>query len=180
MENEVYDAEAIERLNAKSVRDEATGCLNVRLTPTRSYATIEYRTKRYFAHRLSYIAHRGPIPKGLLVCHRCDNPACIAIEHLFLGTPRQNCEDMWQKGRHRYGTCSRGTAKINVALVAEVKRRIAAGQMGYQIVRDLAPSKLTLRIVSNIRRGIAWREVAAAEPPAEQVSLEQIGEQAET
>lgn len=49
--------------------------------------------------RVSWEWHKGEIPKGLLVCHHCDNPKCFRIEHLFLGTPSDNMQDMVKKKR---------------------------------------------------------------------------------
>jgi len=58
------------------------------------------------AHRVSYRIHKGPIPDGMLVCHHCDNPPCINPDHLFLGTPKQNTDDMVKKGRNPWAIVS--------------------------------------------------------------------------
>lgn len=57
-------------------------------------------TGGFTVHRVSWMIHRGPIPDGKWVLHRCDTPACVNPDHLFIGTHRDNMADMVAKGRH--------------------------------------------------------------------------------
>src|SRR5262245_47820239 len=66
------------------------------------YGYLQHRGWPEGTHRLSWELHRGPIPDGLWVLHRCDRPSCCNVEHLFLGTPQENVQDAIAKGRYRH------------------------------------------------------------------------------
>ena len=55
------------------------------------------------ASRVAYEAWVGPIPDGMIVCHRCDNPPCCNPAHLFVGTAKANTKDMQDKERGSHG-----------------------------------------------------------------------------
>jgi hypothetical protein len=79
-----------------------TACWHWRgVTNQFGYGRFSYRGKTQVAHRLSYEAFVGPIPGGMSVLHKCDNPSCINPEHLWLGTYSDNRRDCLSKGRWR-------------------------------------------------------------------------------
>src|SRR5213595_2676709 len=57
----------------------------------------------HLAHRLAYAETKGPIPEGMLVLHKCDVPACINPEHLYVGDSQDNMNDMVMRGRGNSG-----------------------------------------------------------------------------
>lgn len=61
------------------------------------------------AHRYVWLQAVGPIPDGLHVLHTCDNPACVRPSHLWLGTHRDNMQDMLRKGRAKLSGLTMGS-----------------------------------------------------------------------
>ena len=68
-----------------------------------SYTRIKYNNKMDRLYRVLYEKEYGTIPKGMVIRHKCDNPSCVNIQHLEVGTQKDNVKDMVQRGRAKYG-----------------------------------------------------------------------------
>ncbi len=123
------------------------------------YGTIGSGGKIRKAHRVSWEMHRGPIPKGLCVLHRCDVRGCVNPEHLFLGTQDDNMKDCAAKGRIRcvpqHGE-SNPMAKFSSATVARIREMVSAGISGAEAARITGVSPMQ---VSRIVRKLAWKHI---------------------
>ena len=77
-----------------------SGCWHHETATIVNYGNIIYLGKYMKTHRASWLVHRGSIPEGLCILHRCDNRRCVNPEHLWLGTKTDNMADMVAKGRN--------------------------------------------------------------------------------
>jgi hypothetical protein len=113
----------------------------------------------YKHHRKTWEGVHGGIPKGKIIMHLCDNPACYNIEHLVLGTYKANTQDMLSKGRHRV---KHGEGHYNSVLTRE---QVAAIRNSYKPrdpkfgARALARKyNVSHMSISRVIRGVSWKE----------------------
>lgn len=139
---------------AKLVRNEATGCLEWHGPKGRGgYGKTHIRDKHWIVHRYVWTLFNGPIPEGLIVCHKCDNRQCAELSHLFLGSHLDNAHDKIAKGRAAEGV-KNGRAKLTEddvrAIRASTERQV-----------DLAVQYgVTQAMISQVRLGNFWKKVA--------------------
>src|SRR5512138_3094264 len=100
--------------------------------------------KSVLAHRVAYELAKEPIPDGMCVLHRCDNPPCVNPDHLFLGTDADNTRDRVQKGRAASGERN-SQAKLTPALVMAIRRAAARGVTAAAMARAAGVSHETVR-----------------------------------
>jgi hypothetical protein len=115
------------------------------------------KAKRRATH-ISYRMHYGldPSELGLFVLHKCDVPSCVNPAHLFLGTAKDNSQDMCAKGRHFHHE-ARGEAHAGSKLTDDIVRAIRASR------EPLAPLAerygVTMALISAVRHRKIWRHV---------------------
>lgn len=116
--------------------------------------------QRMGAHRWVWEQAHGPIPDGVWVLHHCDNPRCINIEHLWLGTARDNARDMVAKGRGVNNAGERhGLSTLTPEAVREIRRRAADGESQKRIATDFGITQPTVSKLLNRRR---WKHLEEA------------------
>ncbi len=106
------------------------------------------------AHRFAYETFVGKIPKGIFVCHSCDNRICVNPEHLFLGTPADNMRDMVNKGRSASGERCH-LSKLTTKKVAEIRRLYFVENKSQDEIAKMFGVWQTN--VSSIVRGCTWK-----------------------
>jgi len=114
--------------------DTESGCWNWKQSKNqKGYGQMTRNGKSEGAHRYSYKAFTGPVPEGLHVLHRCDNPGCVNPDHLFLGNNADNVADKISKGRQRQlrgseHPRSKLTEEKVLAIRADIRSRVVIAE----------------------------------------------------
>lgn len=106
------------------------------------------------AHRYAYELENGSIPSDLFVLHRCDNRACCRPSHLFLGTNKDNVDDMVKKGRQNRGE-KNANAILDWGKVREIRTRIGNGEIRRALAEEYSVSYATICMIAENK---TWRE----------------------
>lgn len=116
------------------------------------YGAFSVEGQVYRAHRIAWVLARGPIPAGLWVLHRCDNPPCCNPSHLFLGTGEDNIQDMNAKQRHTHGV-----RQYMAVLDPEKVRAIRRDSRPHQVIADAYG--VSRPAVTAVKRRYSWKHV---------------------
>lgn len=139
----------------------AEGCwLWTGATAGKGYGALSAEGVLRYAHRFSFEKFRGPIPAGLHVLHRCDNPPCCNPDHLFIGTRTDNMHDASVKGRLRNRERN-PQAKLTEAAVAEIRERYLRGGISRRALgEEYGVNEAT---IGKAVRGKTWGAYAGVE-----------------
>lgn len=149
----------MDRFNFQHYADIHTGCWIWTGTKcARGYGQFTANKTKSSAHRFSYMAHKGEIPDGMVVCHTCDTPSCVNPNHLFIGTPADNTADMLAKQRNKFGE-DQWAAKLNAQTIIEIRESqlsdpILARRFGVSVAA-----------INYARRGLTWKSVRMPDMP---------------
>lgn len=119
------------------------------------YGYIYFHGTKQRAHRFSYELHFGPIPDGMVVCHKCDNRKCVNPSHLFVGTSADNNADKFRKGRQAKGETN-GRVRLTEAQVREIR---ILRRDGLSCARLAAKFGIAVSTAKQIVRGDTWKHV---------------------
>ncbi len=173
-----YDLKRFEQNFIKGGKKKCWGWCGSKL-PT-GYGRFDLGRLEY-AHRVSYSIYVGTIPKGLCVCHHCDNPSCVNPNHLFAATQKENIADMHRKGRDNHQGAlgdrnsmrlypekvprgeKHGNAKLTEEDVLQIRQLYEKGcnsgctkHSGIKLAKMFGVHKKT---IYKIVKGVAWSHV---------------------
>lgn len=105
-----------------------------------------------YAHRVSYILHKGLIPEGLDIMHKCDNTICVNPDHLSVCKHAENMRDMVKKKRSAWGESHR-CAKLTADCVVQLRN----GEISvYEAAKKFGTALIT---AVHARKGITWQHL---------------------
>lgn len=119
-------------------------------TANGGYGVSRLHGKFYRAHRKAWELLNGPIPEGMMILHRCNNPPCVRPDHLYLGTNTDNMIDKATKTRRRQSNW-----KLSPAEATEIRVRYATGTISQKELGEMYGVEQTT--ISTVVRGKSYR-----------------------
>lgn len=133
------------------------GCWGWTGSIAKGYGNLTFEQRPMKAHRVSWMVHHGIIPGKKWVLHACDNTLCTNPEHLFLGTPKDNWDDMVSKGRRIFKKGSECSwAKLTERKVRNIKKLLLKKVSCAHIAKKYKVGKGT---IEDIKSGKNWKHV---------------------
>lgn len=105
------------------------------------------------AHRYSYLIHKGKIPKGIIVRHQCDMPACVNPDHLVLGTAQDNANDMVKRNRSLTGEKHHKSILVESQVIEIINSKNTTASLA----RFYGVGESTVR---HIRQNTTWKHIS--------------------
>jgi hypothetical protein len=121
------------------------------------YGRLTIQQVQLYAHRWTWEQAFGAVPEGLCVCHTCDNPSCINLDHLWLGTHAENMADAKRKHRSRGGGAHGEAQHLAKLTEADVRDIRTSSETQVELARRYGVSQGT---ISNVILRKTWRHVA--------------------
>lgn len=123
------------------------------------YGHITHKGKMHVTHRFVWTLYHGPLSEDLVVRHKCDNRSCCNLEHLTIGTHRDNVRDSIERKRHHFGFPDlRGVnssgAKLNDKQVIEIRKKYSTGSYTFKSLSEQYP--VSAQMISDIVKRKNW------------------------
>ena len=147
--------DAVVRFWSHVSKTEACWTWTGRVNDKSGYGRMGIGGKAILAHRISYELINGPIPRGVFICHHCDNPSCVNPSHLFAGSSADNMRDAAAKGRTSSGE-RRNNSKLTDKTVLAARRERRDGARFDELGRRYG---VHIHTIYRAVVGLTWRHL---------------------
>ena len=157
-----FNRTLLRRFKLKCGAVDARGCIQWLGTKTKKgygiLQTASRGSRKTTAHRIAWVIAYGDLAPEVMVLHRCDNPSCVNVDHMFLGSQKENTADMVSKGRHpwRDGT---PWQKLNAQDVERIRDLRQARFTQQEVADRLGVSRPLISMIEHGKIQHAQREV---------------------
>ena len=154
--------ETIQKLKENVIKTQ-NGCLEWQgLRFPSGYGRSTYGGKNEYTHRLAYEIEFGKIPDGLWILHKCNNPPCINLDHLYAGTAKDNSRDSIISGTafflHRKPLKGEENPRAKLKNEQVRQAKILLQTLKPKKVSEL--TKISLKTIWSIKYGYSWKSIA--------------------